>query len=301
VVQYTRKVVVFMELAYRIKKPATIKDFMHENNIPLRLVVKDGKQLIVVNSTPSTWNDSVKKGDTLRFTIPDEEIDPDVEKEDIPLDIVYEDDYLLVINKAAGMPVMCTKSHMTGTLMNALCFYYEKNGIGAKIHLVNRLDKETVGLMIVAKNRFVKFLLSEDLKAKIDRQYYAIVEGILEAKEGRIDLPIGKGDDMSMKREVLMDGDDAVTDFEVVREFGLKSLIRVKLETGRTHQIRVHFAHFSHPVVGDPLYNPKYKPGEHLLLQSYRIAFRHPITNKDLEFTLDMPADFQDYMAKYGG
>jgi len=290
-----------MELAFKIKKPAAIKDFMHENNIPLRLVVLNGKQLIVVNQEPKTWNDSVKKGDTLRLTIPDEEIDPDVVKEDIPLDIVYEDEYLLIINKAPGMPVMVTKSHLSGTLMNALCHYYEKTGVNAKIHLVNRLDKETVGLMVIAKNRFIKFLLSEDLKSKIDRQYYAIVEGILDAKEGSIDLPIGKPDEMSMKREVMMDGEDAVTDFEVVKEFGMKSLLRIKLETGKTHQIRVHFAHFNHAVVGDPLYNPKYKPGDRLLLQSYRLALKHPITGKDLEFTLEMPPEFKAYMAKFGG
>ncbi|MFA5006430.1 MAG: RluA family pseudouridine synthase [Candidatus Izemoplasmatales bacterium] len=290
-----------MELAYKIKKPQTIKDFMHENNVPHKLVLKDGKQLIVVNSEERTWNDSVKKGDTLRLTIPDEEIDPEVIKEDIPLDIVYEDEYLLVLNKAFGMPVMITKSHPTGTLTNALCHYYATHGINAKIHLVNRLDKETVGLMIVAKNRFVKFLLSEDLKVKIDRQYQAIIEGILDAKEGTIDLPIGKADEASTKREVLMDGEDAVTDFVVVKEFGLKSLIRVKLETGKTHQIRVHFAHFGHAVVGDPLYNPKYKAGERLMLQSDRLAFKHPITGKDLEFSLEMPADFKAYMARFGG
>jgi 23S rRNA pseudouridine1911/1915/1917 synthase len=143
--------------------------------------------------------------------------------------------------------------------------------------------------------------LSEDLKAKIDRQYYAIVEGILDAKDGTIDLPIGKADELSMKREVLMDGEDAVTDFEVVKEFGMKSLLRIKLETGKTHQIRVHFAHFGHAVVGDPLYNPKYRTGERLMLQSYRVALKHPITGKDLEFTLDMPAEFKAYLAKYGG
>ncbi|HAQ55910.1 MAG TPA: RNA pseudouridine synthase [Acholeplasmatales bacterium] len=290
-----------MELAYKIKKPASIKDFMHENNIPHKLVLQDGKQLIVVNAEPRTWNDSVKKGDTLRITIPDEDIDPEIVKEAIPLDIVYEDEYLLIINKAFGMPVMITKSHPTGTLMNALCDYYDKHGIHAKIHLVNRLDKETVGLMIIAKNRFIKFLLSEDLKAKIDRQYYAIVEGILDAKEGTIDLPIGKADELSMKREVLMSGEDAVTDFEVVKEFGLKTLVRVKLETGKTHQIRVHFAHFGHAVVGDPLYNPKYRTGERLMLLSYRLSLKHPITGKDLDFTLDMPADFKAYVAKYGG
>ncbi len=291
-----------MELAYKIKKPASIKDFLHENNVPLRLIsLLNGKQLIVVNSETRTYKDSVKKGDTLRITIPDEEIDESIVKEDIPLDIVYEDEYLLIINKPHNMPVMVTKSHMSGTLMNALSFYYAKNDIRSKIHLVNRLDKETIGLMVIAKNRFIKFLLSEDLKSKIERQYYAIVEGILDAKEGTIDLPIGKTDEMSMKREVTMDGEDAITDFEVSKEFGMKSLLRIKLETGKTHQIRVHFAHFGHAVVGDPLYNPKFRPGEELLLFSYRLAMKHPITGKDLEYVLDMPEEFKKYMAKFGG
>lgn len=290
-----------MELSYRIKKPQAIKDFLHEQNVPSKLIKEmKGKQLIMVNSEFKTYYDTIKKGDTLKVTIPDEEIDGTIAHEDIPLRIVYEDDYLLIVDKPYDMAVMCTKSHENGTLSNALCHYYDVHHIPSKIHLVNRLDKDTCGLMLVAKNRFIKFLLSEDLKAKIDREYYAVVDGILPAKVGSIDLPIGKKDEMSMKREVMEGGDEAVTDYRVIKEFVGRSLLKITLETGRTHQIRVHMSHFNFPIVGDPLYNPKCKPGEKMLLCSHYIRFKHPITGQEIEYELDLPQNFKDYMRQFG-
>jgi len=290
-----------MELTYKIKKPEAIKNFLHECNVPSKLIKEfKGKQLIMVNNEFKTYNDTIKKGDTLKVTIPDEDIDDTITHEDIPLNIVYEDDYLMIINKPYDMAVMVTKSHESGTLSNALCHYFDVHEIHSKIHLVNRLDKDTCGLMVVAKNRFIKFLLSDNIKAKIDREYYAIVEGILPSKIGSIDLPIGKPDEMSMKREVMQGGDEAVTDYKVIKEFVNRTLLKVTLETGRTHQIRVHMSHFNFPIIGDPLYNPKYKAGEKMLLCSYKVAFKHPITGVPIEYLLDMPDSFKSYMKQFG-
>jgi 23S rRNA pseudouridine1911/1915/1917 synthase len=290
-----------MELMFKIKKPESIKNFLHETNIPYKLIeeVKGVKQ-IFVNNEIKTYLDTIKKGDTLKVSIPDEEIDTTILHEDIPLDIVYEDPYLMIINKPYDMAVMVTKSHESGTLSNALCHYFDLKGIHSKIHLVNRLDKDTCGLLVVAKNRFVKFLLSENLKTKIDREYYAIVDGILPEKVGSIDLPIGKRDEMSIKREVMEGGDEAVTDYRVLKEFVNHSLLKITLETGRTHQIRVHLSHFNFPIVGDPLYNPKTKPGEKMLLCSHHVHLKHPITGVDLDYELDLPKNFKDYMKQFG-
>jgi 23S rRNA pseudouridine1911/1915/1917 synthase len=290
-----------MELTYKIKKPEAIKNFLHECNVPSKLIKEfKGKQLITVNNEFKTYNDTIKKGDTLKVTIPDEEVDQTILHEDIPLDMVYEDDYLMIINKPYDMAVMVTKAHETGTLSNALCHYFDIKNIQSKIHLVNRLDKDTCGLLVVAKNRFIKFLLSDNLKANIDREYYAIIDGILPAKQGSIDLPIGKPDEMSMRREVMEGGDEAVTDYKVLKEFIHYSLIKVTLETGRTHQIRVHMSHFNFPIVGDPLYNKKYKTGEKMLLCSYKVAFKHPITGVMLAYELDLPDSFKVFMKSCG-
>lgn len=290
-----------MELTYKIKKPEAIKNFLHECKVPGKLIkVLNGKQLIKVNNEFKTYNDTIKKGDTLKITIPDEEIDDTIDHENIPLDIIYEDEYLMIINKPYDMAVMVTKSHPNQTLSNALCYYFDQHQIQSKIHLVNRLDKDTCGLVVVAKNRFIKYLLSEDIKNTIDREYYAIVDGILPTKVGSIDLPIGKKDEMSMRREVMEGGDEAVTEYKVIKEFIRFSLLKITLETGRTHQIRVHMSHFNFPIVGDPLYNPKYKAGEKMLLCSHHVAFKHPITGVPLDFELNLPDNFKQFMKSYG-
>jgi len=287
-----------MELTYKIKKPENIKDFCHANKIPLKLiVVENNEQKIVVNNDPKTRNDSVRKGDTLRIWIPDEEYDEAIPAEDIDMNIVYEDEYVLVVDKPHGMPLMVTKNYESHTLANALTAYYVKNNIMSKVHLVNRLDIDASGLVLVAKNRFIKFLLSE---LPIKREYYAIIDGIVPNKTLTIDLPIGKHTEDSPKREVTPDGEDAITEFTVLKEFKIQSLVKIVNETGKTHQIRVHFSHFGFPLVGDQIYNPKFKASEHLLLYMHHIAFKHPINGKDIDIVREIPSDFNQYLASKG-
>jgi 23S rRNA pseudouridine1911/1915/1917 synthase len=288
-----------MELTYKIKKPENIKDFCHANKIPLKLiVVENNEQKIVVNNDRKTRNDSVRKGDTLRIWIPDEDYDDAIAPEAIPLNIVYEDDYVLIVDKPHGMPLMVTKNNESHTLANALTHYYMENKIQSKIHLVNRLDIDASGLVLVAKNRFIKFLLSE---IPIKREYFAIIDGIVPNKTLSIDLPIGKQQDDSPKREVTADGEEAITEFTVIKEFKVQSLVQILNETGKTHQIRVHFAHFGFPLVGDHIYNPKYKTGEHLMLYMHHIAFKHPINGKDIDVIRELPNDLKQYLASRGG
>ncbi|MDD4354811.1 MAG: RluA family pseudouridine synthase [Candidatus Izemoplasmatales bacterium] len=287
-----------MELVYRPKKPETIKRFMHENNIPLKLVVvQEGKQLIYVNNDLKSKDDTIKKGDTLKIVIPDEKWDSSIAPEDIPLDIQYEDDYFLIVNKPADMQVMISKAHPSGTLANALNFYFQKNQIQSQIHFINRLDKETSGLMLIAKNRFIRFLFSDKTSNVVNREYIAILEGILDNKRLCIDLPVSRIDG-SIKREVTLTGEDCSTSYEVMKEFKKFSLVKILSETGKIHQIRVHFSHFHYPIVGDELYNKNHYPVSQLLLLSNRISFNHPLKDQPVEVTLPMPKAFQDFIDK---
>ncbi len=274
---------------------------MHENNIPLKLVLVEGNKLqIFVNNDLKGKDDTIKKGDTVKIQIPDEKPDTSVKSEDIPLDIRYEDEYFLIVNKPANMQVMISRAHPSGTLANALNHYYEEKGIKSQIHFINRLDKETSGLILVAKNRFVKFLFSDKIDNNpIQREYYAILDGILENKQFCIDLPIARIEG-SIQREVRMNGEECKTTYKVEEEFNHYSLVRVLSETGRAHQIRVHFAYFRYPVVGDELYNKNQYQVDQLLLFSYKITFTHPITEKPVEIVSKLPAAFTDFMKKNG-
>jgi 23S rRNA pseudouridine1911/1915/1917 synthase len=290
-----------MELVYKIRKPAAIKDFLLEVNVPLKLIhVVNNKQIIKVNNQIKTRTDSVKKGDNLVVEIPDEPIDSEILAENIPLEIQFEDAYVLIVNKPADMPIMPSKTHPSGTLANAVNHYFVTHNIESRIYFINYLDREASGLILIAKHKFIKYLFTTVPASEVKREYYAIVDGILANKGDCIDLPIGRKSETQPKREVMFGGEECQTSFVVVKEFGLHSLVKVTSETGKAHQIRVHFAHFNYPVVGDQLYNPTAKPIDKFLLFSYKIQFRHPVTNTIELCELAMPSEFRDYMGKFG-
>jgi 23S rRNA pseudouridine1911/1915/1917 synthase len=289
-----------MELIYKIKKPESIVNFLHENNVPLKIIeMEDGKHKVFVNHNLKLLKDTVKKGDHLHIFILNEDRDSLVVPEKMDLDIVYEDEYILVVNKPANMQIMVTKAHPQGTLANGLQQYYVDNNILSQIHFVNRLDKESSGLMIIAKNRFIKFLLSSKTEGEIQREYYCIIDGILDLKRSCIDLPIGRQEN-TIKREVQMSGEECSTSYQVVKEFGHYSLVKIISETGKAHQIRVHFSHFSYPVVGDDLYNSNRYKVDQMLLFSYKVSFQHPINDTLVDLTLDIPEPFQKFMKENG-
>jgi 23S rRNA pseudouridine1911/1915/1917 synthase len=284
-----------MVLTYIVERKQGFNDFLKALDLPTKLVKSVlSKKLITINGLAKAYFQDVDPGDCVQISLPEETIDDTISHEAIPLDILFEDVYLLIVNKPYGMPVMVTKSHPTGTLSNALCHYYSANHINSKIHLVNRLDKDTSGLMVVAKNRYIKYLLSEDLRLKLHREYYALVEGVFDSKAGTIDLPIGKPEALSMHRAIMDDGDEAVTDYRVDCEFSGKSLLAITLRTGRTHQIRVHMAHLGHPIIGDMLYNPNHSKAERMMLSSHMIRFIHPITKIVIQFDLGLSDEFRN-------
>ena len=227
----------------------------------------------------------------------------DIVKEDIPLNIVYEDSDLVVINKPSGMVVHPSLGHTSGTLVNALMYHVDSlsdiNGV-YRPGIVHRIDKDTSGLLIVCKNNKSHNEIAKQLKDKTSkREYYALVYGAFEHSKGRIEAPIGRDPKERQRQAVVENGKHAVTHFTVLETFDGFSLLSCRLETGRTHQIRVHLAYIGHPVVGDPLYGPKKVIGKNgQYLHAKTIGFVHPSTNEYMEFDSELPSDFIEKLAE---
>lgn len=251
----------------------------------------------LINKKPEGKNYKVKAGDEIEITLPDAE-ELEVVPENIPLDIVYEDDDLLVVNKPKGMVVHPAPGHYSGTLVNALMFHCKDSlsGINGVIRpgIVHRIDKDTSGLLIVAKNDNAHNGLAEQIKVhSFTRRYEAVVVGGVK-ENGTVNAPIARHKTDRKKMTVSEEGRSAVTHYEVIGNYNRFSHLRLILETGRTHQIRVHMAYIGHPVAGDPVYGdgkPKWLEGQ--CLHAKEIGFIHPITGEQLYFTSQLPEYFK--------
>lgn len=254
--------------------------------------------LVLVNGQAQKAKYAVKAGDVVTYELPQEEL-LDCLPQDLPLDIIYEDADVAVVNKPQGMVVHPSAGHPSGTLVNALLFHIKDlsaiNGV-IRPGIVHRIDKDTSGLLMIAKNDQAHQFLADELKEKKSlRQYLAIVHGNLPNDRGVIEAPIGRSDKDRKKQAVTAKGKPAVTHFQVVERFGDYTLVRLTLETGRTHQIRVHMAYIGHPVAGDPLYAPKKTlKGQGQFLHAETLAFTHPVTGQLMRFTAEVPAVFQE-------
>ncbi len=254
---------------------------------------------ILVNG--STAHPSLKVTDADEIEILDDlDYEITIEKENIPLDIVYEDEYLIIINKKSGMVVHPAPGNYTGTLVNALLYKFDLEGVGEKNRpgIVHRIDKDTSGLLIVAKTEKALEVLSSMIKnKKIKRSYLAIVEGVINHEKGTIDAPIGRDKSNRQKMAVTdVNGKESITHFEVLRRFKNNTLVKCVLDTGRTHQIRVHFSYIGHPVVNDPLYGKEKIEGFGQFLHSNSIEFIHPFTNEHIYFEVEPPKEFNEYI-----
>lgn len=260
------------------------------------------KGTVLVNGEPVKAKYTVKEGDIISYQLPEEEI-LDYEAEDIPIDIVYEDEDLAIINKAQGMVVHPSAGHSSGTLVNALLYHIKDlstiNGV-VRPGIVHRIDKDTSGLLMIAKNDKTHHILADELKAKKSlRKYLAIVHGNLPNDRGMIEAPIGRSEKDRKKQAVTAKGKDAITRFQVVERFGDFTLVELSLETGRTHQIRVHMAYIGHPVAGDPLYGPrKTLAGNGQFLHAQTLGFTHPSTGEMVTFTAEPPIIFRQTLEK---
>lgn len=243
---------------------------------------------ILVNNEISIVNRIIKKGDIIELYLNDDNVSVKPEKMD--LHICYEDDDILVVNKDAGVVVHPTAGHPDGTLANGVAWYYEKNNINAPIRPVNRLDRDTSGLIIFAKNPFMQNYLQ--IVCPMKKFYIAIVRGDLEDR-GTIDLPIKRKPGSTIERMVDDDGDKAVTDFYVLKRGEKLSLVKLELKTGRTHQIRVHLSHIGHPIIGDTLYGSDTSYIKRQALHAYRLTFKQPFIGKCISIYSPIPEDMK--------
>ncbi len=265
-------------------------------------LIADG--MVTVNGKTVLKNGKVKRGDRVVVEIPEPRV-LEILPEDIPLDIVFEDDDLLVVNKPKGMVVHPAAGNQTGTLVNALLFHCgdSLSGINGIMRpgIVHRIDKNTSGLLIVAKNDFAHQGLSLQIKDhSFTREYEAVVYGNFKQNSGTVNAPIGRHPAKRKQMAVVQNGRHAVTHYTVIERFGAFTHLRLKLETGRTHQIRVHMAHIGHPIAGDEVYGPD-KTITQLngqCLHAKKIGFIHPRTGKYMEFDSLLPAYFIKFLER---
>ena len=264
----------------------------------IQKLISEGKVLVDGKTVSASflvdYENDIEVNDELNYEIT-------VEKENIPLDIVYEDDYLLIVNKKSGMVVHPAAGNYSGTLVNALLYRFDLKGGSEKYRpgIVHRIDKDTSGLMVVAKDEKTHELLSEMIKNKeVERKYIAIVEGVIPHETGTIDAPIGRDINNRQKMAITsVNGKDSITHFRVLERFSKYTLIECTLETGRTHQIRVHMAYIGYPIVNDPVYGRSKNTTEYgQYLHSKSIRFIHPITKKEIYFETDMPLEFKEFL-----
>ena len=257
-------------------------------------LIKEGN--ITVNGKKENASYLVKLNDEIKI---DDELDVDlsVEPENIPLDIIYEDDDLLIINKKSGMVVHPAPGHYSGTLVNALLYHYNiESDSKERPGIVHRLDKDTSGLMLVAKNEWTHEKLSKMISHKeVERKYLAIVRGVIKHDTGEIDAPIGRDIHDRQKMAVTdINSKEAITHFKVLERFQNNTYIECILETGRTHQIRVHLSYIGFPVLNDPIYSKEKATSFGQMLHSYSIKLKHPRTGKELFFEVEPPKEFQN-------
>jgi len=257
------------------------------------------KGVVLVNGNIKKSNYTVRTGDVICVTIP-EPVEMSIKPEKISLEILYEDADLVVVNKKQGMVVHPASGVYSGTLVNALLDHCtDLSGINGVLRpgIVHRIDKDTSGILVVAKNDNAHNILAHQLKEhSMTRVYYALVEGIVKQDEGVVDAPLGRHPLEKIKMAVVRDGRNAVTRYRVIKRYKAQTLVECVLETGRTHQIRVHMAHIGHPVVGDPVYGHKKQRFklEGQLLHAKKLGFIHPSTNEYVEFESPLP----DYFVK---
>lgn len=260
-------------------------------------LIEEGK--VTVNEKPVLKkNHKLKAEDTVVIEMPEPEV-LDIVAENIPLEIVYEDDDVLIINKPQGMVVHPAPGNYSGTLVNAIMYHTANlssiNGV-IRPGIVHRIDKNTSGLLMVAKNNIAHNALAEQLKDHSSmREYFAIVHGNVREDSGTVDAPIARHPKNRLKNAVVQGGKEAVTHFFVKERFGQYTLLRLRLETGRTHQIRVHMAHIGHPLLGDDVYGPKKSKVKHegQLLHAKKLGFIHPKSGEYVEFDSELPEYFK--------
>ena len=272
------------------------------SRVAVQRLIEEGN--ILVNGKKAKPSYAVQVGDEVIIQMPEAK-ETDLKPQDIPLDIIYEDNDIIVVNKAKGMVVHPAVGNPDGTLVNAIMAHCKGNlsGIGGELRpgIVHRLDKDTSGLLIIAKNDKAHLRISEQIQNReVKKTYLALVKGIVPENEATIKMPIGRSTKDRKKMAVTSKGKEAITHFKVLERFEKYTYLEVNIETGRTHQIRVHMAEIGHPVVGDMVYsNGKNEFNiEGQMLHAYRLEFKHPITEKEMCLEASLPEYFKNILLK---
>lgn len=294
-----------MIFSYEITKEQagqTIDFYLRNKGYSRRLIIdlKTTADGIMVNGQRQFTNYKLAAGDCLTITLPPEEASAHIEAIPLPFDVIYEDEHLLAVNKPADMPIHPSINNHENTLANAAAHYFKRRNIPFVFRCVNRLDRDTTGLVLLAKHALSGAILSEMVKQRIlKREYMAVCEGVLK-EPGTVDLPIGRLEGSAIMRCIdLEHGGRAVTHYTPIVSANNMTLLRLQLETGRTHQIRIHMKAIGHPLPGDYLYNPKYEQIKRQPLHSASLTFPHPIHGNLLHLEAPVPADMQVFFPDY--
>lgn len=260
--------------------------------------IKRMPKSILVNGVHYYMRQELSKGDHLQVRICETKNSEKIPPTNLPLDIIYEDEDILVLNKPAGMPIHPSLNNYTNSMANALAYYFQSQGKPFIFRCCNRLDRDTSGLTIVSKHLVSGSILSDMTKYReVHREYLAIARGSVTPSEGTIQAPLGRKEGTIIERTVNWEhGEDAVTHYKVVKEANGHSLVSLRLETGRTHQIRIHMKYLGYPLIGDYLYNPDMEYMTRQALHSHHMEFTHPITGEHMSFTAPLPEDMARVM-----
>lgn len=288
-----------MKLTYVItNSDESIKQILKNKfNMSDRFILKlKSSNSIYINDIPVFINYKIKPNDILTIIEDSKEDSSNIlSNPNIKLNILYEDDFLLIVDKPSNLPVHPSILHYEFSLSNGVKSYFEKIGLPKKIRPVNRLDKDTSGIVIFAKNEYIQECLVKQMKSNIfKKKYLAILSGILEKNSGTISAPIGRKNGSIIEREIRKDGDLAISHFKVLEKLNNMTLVEYTLETGRTHQLRVHSKYIGHPIVGDSLYGTESSLISRQALHAYEVTFIHPISKEKIVIHSDLPDDIKN-------
>ena len=289
-----------MKLEYMVSKTdenKKIKDILiNKLHISHRLLItlKNENTVYLNNNNIALYN-TAKENDIIAIDFSYEEDNSNIVAKEIPLNIVYEDEWIFVVNKPPFMPVHPSILHYEDSLSSGIKYYFDTIGLKKKIRPVNRIDKDTSGLVVFAKCEYIQEELIRQMKNNtFKKEYIGIIEGTLENKEGTINLPIARKENSIIERCINENGDKSITHYEVIKELEKYSIVKFMLETGRTHQIRVHTAYIVHPLLGDTLYGKESELINRQALHCYKMSFIHPIANNNISFEANLPDDMKN-------
>ena len=288
-----------MEIKYTIKEQdlnkcinEIISNQFHFSNRLLTKLIKSNK--ILLNNTPCDTRTCPKLDDLIIIKFDIEEDNSNIISTEMKLDIIYEDNWLLVVNKPYGIPIHPSRMHFTDSLSNGVKYYFDLIGLSKKIRAVNRLDLNTSGLVIFAKCEYIQEEFIKQMSNHIfQKTYLCLIEGALDKNFGSISLPIARKTGSIIERCIKKEGHPSITNYKIIKKFEDYSLVECKLETGRTHQIRVHMSAMQHPLLGDTLYGHASNLINRQALHSYKIDCIHPISKTHLHFKANIPSDIR--------